>query len=74
MSNENIKPNCVKAILTAYYPLGLKRDYVHYSRNRWTVALWAMVKTAKILYPFPFRKTHWVRLELETRPCKVIRL
>ena len=68
----NINTNCEKAILTVHYPLGLVRTYSHYSWNRWTAAFWAICKSMKILLPFPFRKTHWVRTELEIRSCDVI--
>ena len=69
-----IKPNCEKAILTVNYPLGLKRTYTHYAWNRWTAALWAMCKSMWLVLPFPLRKTHWVRPELEIRPCNAIHL
>ena len=72
MTNETNKPNCEKAILTVNYPLGVKRVYTHYSWNRWTAGAWAMYKSMRILLRFPMRKTHWVRTDLEIRPCKVI--
>ena len=68
------KPNCEKAILTVHYPLGVQRIYTHYSWNRWTAAFWAMRKSMWILLRFPLRKTHWVRTELEIRPCFAIYL
>ena len=74
MTYETNKPNCEKAILTVNYPLGVKRVYTHYSWNRWTAAVWAMYKSMRILLPFPLKKTHWVRQELEIRPCNNIYL
>ena len=70
----NYKPNCEKAILTVNYPLGVKRIYAHYSWNRWTAAVWAMYKSMRILLRFPMKKTHWIRPELEIRPCNAINL
>ena len=64
----NYKPNCEKAILTVNYPLGVKRVYNHYSWNRWTAAIWAMYKSMVTLLPFPMKKTHWVRPELDIIP------
>ena len=49
-------------------------EIAHYSWNRWTAALWAMYKSMRILLPFPLKKTHWVRQELEIRPCNNIYL
>ena len=69
-----MKPNCEKAILSVHYPLGVTREYIHRSWNRWTAALWAMCKSMWILLRFPLRKTHWVRTELEIRPCNAIYL
>ena len=67
--SKNNRPNCEKAILMVNYPLGVKRVYTHYSWNRWTAAAWAMYKSMSILLHFPMKKTHWVRTELEIRPC-----
>ena len=72
--SKNNKPNCEKAILMVNYPLGVKRVYTHYSWNRWTAAAWAMYKSMSILFHFPMKKTHWVRTELEIRPCIAIYL
>lgn len=68
----NYKPNCEKVILIVNYPLGLKRVYTHYSWNRLTASAWAMYKAIAILLRFPMKKSHWVRLELEIRPCNAI--
>ena len=68
------KPNCEKAILTVSYPLGLKREYVHRSWNRWTAAMWLFCKSMGIILRFPMRKTHWVRFEAEIRPCNALYL
>ena len=72
--SKNNKPNCEKATLMVNYPLGVKRVYTHYSWNRWTAAAWAMYKSMRILLHFPMKKTHWVRTELEIRPCIAIYL
>ena len=72
--SKNNKPNCEKAILMVNYPLGVKRVYTNYSCNRWTAAAWAMYKSMSILFHFPMKKTHWVRTELEIRPCVHISL
>ena len=74
MTYETNKPNCEKAILTVNYPLGVKGVYTHYSWNRWTAAAWAMHKSMRIHLRFPMRQTHWVRSELEIRPCNAIYL
>ena len=63
-----------KAILTVHYPFGVSREYVHRSWNRWTAGVWAFCKSMWILLRFPLRKTHWVRPELEIRPCIAIYL
>ena len=72
--SKNTIPNCEKAILMVNYPLGVKRVYTHYSWNRWTAAAWAIWKSMSILLHFPMKKTHWVRTELEIRPCIAIYL
>ena len=70
--SKNNKPNCEKATLKVNYPLGVKRVYTHYSCNRWTAIAWSMYKSMSILLHFPQKKTHWVRIELEIRPCIAI--